>query len=156
MRPAHHARGGAADLTFTYEDFQLVCEMTLTSGSRQFATEGEPVTRNVYTAITNSDRPVYRLFIANKLDPNTAEAFYKARYWRDWKTTPTPTPVVALETKQIVSLIHRMRSQPLTVENIKELLNNILELQDSCEDGPSWYKSYSELYETWSASPGKA
>ncbi|SRR5713101_1222303 len=111
-------------------------------------------TRHVYTTITKSDRPVYGLFIANKLDPNTADAFYKARYWHDWKTTPTPTPVVALETKQIVSLIHRMRSQPLTVANIKELLNSILELQDNCEDGPSWYKSYSGLYETWSASPG--
>jgi len=155
MRPRHTARGGAADLTFTYEDFQLVCEMTLTSGSRQFAAEGEPVTRHVYTTITKSDRPVYGLFIANKLDPNTADAFYKARYWHDWKTTPTPTPVVALETKQIVSLIHRMRSQPLTVANIKELLSSILELQDNCEDGPSWYKSYSGLYETWSASPGE-
>ncbi len=47
INPIHHAKGGDADLTFTYADFKLVCEMTLLPGSRQFAAEGEPVTRHV-------------------------------------------------------------------------------------------------------------
>lgn len=150
MQPTHHARGGAADLKFTYDDFCLVCEMTLTSGSRQFAAEGEPVTRHVFSVIKDSDKPVYGLFVANKLDPNTAHAFYKARYWRDWKSAPVSTPVVALETKQVLTLIQRMKKQQLTITDLREMFNSILELQNTCEDGPAWYKAYSELYESWS------
>ncbi len=153
MHPTHHARGGAADLTFVYDDFCLVCEMTLMSGSRQFAGEGEPVTRHVFTAILrDSDKPVYGLFITNKLDPNTVNAFHNARYWRDWRTSPVVTPVVALETSQVIALIERMYSKPLKIVGFKELLIRILELQDKYEDGLSWYKAYSELYEAWSKS----
>ena len=39
IQPIHHAQGGATDLTFAYDNFKLVGEMTLTSGSRQFAVE---------------------------------------------------------------------------------------------------------------------
>jgi hypothetical protein len=109
IHPTHHARGGAADLTFTYEDFKLVCEMTLTSGSRQFAAEGEPVTRHVFTAIENSgDKAVYGLFITKKLDPNTADAFHYARYWRN-RRDYVPTPIVALEIEQIIALVKHMQ-----------------------------------------------
>lgn len=153
MHPTHHARGGAADLRFTYDDFELVCEMTLTSGSRQFSAEGEPVTRHVFLAASSSDKPVYGLFVANKLDPNTANAFHKARYWRDWKTSAIPTPVIALETKQVLALIQRMRSQPVSVAELRGMLDGVLALQDQYQDGPSWYKAYSALYETWSNSP---
>ncbi len=84
MNPIHHAQAGRADLEFGYADYRLVCEMTLTRGSRQFAAEGEPVTRHVYTAIRDGDdRPVYGLFVTGRLDPNTVDAFHNSRYWRD-------------------------------------------------------------------------
>ncbi|NJM40795.1 MAG: AlwI family type II restriction endonuclease [Anaerolineae bacterium] len=97
LRPVHHARSGSADLTFTYSDFALVCEMTLTTGSRQFAAEGEPVTRHVFKEIGQKpDKKVYGLFVAGKLDPNTVDAFHNARYWKSWQQFIL-TPVVAVE-----------------------------------------------------------
>lgn len=149
IHPVHHARGGAADLSFTYENFKLVCEMTLTSGSRQFAVEGEPVTRHVFTAIEKSgDMPVYGLFVTKKLDPNTADAFHQARYWRN-KRDYVSTPVVALEIDQVIALVHRMQEQPVTAADIRALLENFLKLQDAYEHGPAWYEAYSRLYEQW-------
>ncbi len=149
INPVHHAKGGAADLTFTYDNFKLVCEMTLTSGSRQFAAEGEPVTRHVFKTIETSDeKPVYGLFITKKLDPNTIDAFHKARYWKNYRRFVS-TPIVALEIKQVLKLIERIKMQNVTVASFRELLDLILQLQDTYTDGPEWYEEYCKLYEQW-------
>jgi len=154
INPIHHAKGGEADLTFTYNNFKLVCEMTLMSGSRQFAAEGEPVTRHVFKAIEASDgKPIYGLFIAKKLDPNTVDAFYKARYWKNYKRS-IPTPVVALEIEQVLQLIERIKKQRVTAADIRVLLDRILQLQQTHPHGPAWYEAYSALYEQWLTSPG--
>lgn len=149
INPIHHAKGGEADLTFTYDNFKLVCEMTLTSGSRQFIAEGEPVTRHVFKAIESSDgKPVYGLFITKKLDPNTIDAFYKARYWKNYRSFVS-TPIVALEIEQVLKLIERIKMQELTASNFRKLLDTILELQDTYTHGPAWYEGYCELYKQW-------
>jgi AlwI restriction endonuclease len=150
MNPIHHAKGGAADLTFTYNTFKLVCEMTLATGSRQFAMEGEPVTRHVFKAIENSKdgKPVYGLFVTKELDPNTAYAFHHARYWRNWRYS-VPTPIVALRIKDMIELVRHMKSHPVTSVDIRQLLDSILNLQDTHPNGPSWYEAYSKTYESW-------
>ena len=149
INPIHHARGGDADLTFTYKDFKLVCKMTLMSGSRQFAAEGEPVTRHVNKVIEEDDgKPVYGLFIAKKLDPNTVDAFYKARYWKNFEKN-MPTPIVALEIGQVLQLLSRMKSQKVSAEEIRTLLDSILRLQEEYPHGPAWYKAYSNFFEKW-------
>ncbi len=150
MNPIHHAKGGAADINFTYKDFRLVCEMTLATGSRQFAMEGEPVTRHVFKIIsdTKNEKPVYGLFIAKKLDPNTVDAFYKARYWRDW-TISVATPIVALEIEHVIALIHCMKSHHVTIADIRSLFDALLKLQATYENGPDWYKAYIKVYQDW-------
>jgi AlwI restriction endonuclease len=154
IHPVHHARGGAADLTFTYKDFKLVCETTLMSGSRQFAAEGEPVTRHVFKVIEESDgKPVYGLFIAKKLDPNTINAFYKASYWKSFENSTT-TPVIALELKQVLQLLEHIKLHRVTIDDIRLLLDRILQLQDTHPHGPAWYKAYSKTYEQWVSTLG--
>ncbi|HLL78900.1 MAG TPA: AlwI family type II restriction endonuclease [Ktedonobacteraceae bacterium] len=149
INPIHHAKGGDADLTFTYADFKLVCEMTLMGGSRQFSSEGEPVTRHVFKAIEESDsKPVYGLFVAKRLDPNTIDAFFKARYWKNFERF-TPTSVVALEIGQVLKLIERIKSRPVSIEDIRMLFDRILQLQNEYPHGPAWYKAYSAMYEQW-------
>lgn len=149
INPTHHAKGGEADLTFTSQDFKLVCEMTLTAGSRQFAAEGEPVTRHVFKAIEASEgKPVYGLFIAKKLDPNTVDAFFKACYWKNFQTAIS-TPVVSLEIGHIIRLIEHAKSKKLTAAHIRELLIKILQQQEAYPNGPAWYKGYSTLFEQW-------
>jgi len=149
INPVRHAQGGAADLTFTYDTFILVCEMTLASGSRQFAMEGEPVTRHVFKAMQRNDQKlVYGLFVANKLDPNTVDAFHKARYWKDFKRSIS-TPIIALETKHVLALLHCIRTREITATDIQKLLETLLAIQIWHDNGPSWYEAYTELFEQW-------
>lgn len=77
--PIGCAPGGGPDMIFEFGDFVLVVEVTLTDNSRQEAAEGEPVRRHVADiaqeqSATNG-KAVYGLFLANRIDSNTAETF---------------------------------------------------------------------------------
>lgn len=77
--PVGTAPGNGPDVIFEFDDFVIVVEVTLTDNSRQEAAEGEPVRRHVADLVSHygaqSGKPVYGLFIANRIDSNTAETF---------------------------------------------------------------------------------
>ena len=73
--PVSAAGGGKGDLYWEYENFTILTEVTMSTSSRQEAMEGEPVRRHVSDAVLKYDKPVYGMFIAVKIDTNTAETF---------------------------------------------------------------------------------
>jgi len=73
--PVGTAPGNGPDLIFEFEDFVVVVEVTLTESSRQEAVEGEPVRRHVAELVAQYEKPVYGMFLANRIDSNTAETF---------------------------------------------------------------------------------
>lgn len=75
LLPVGVASGGRGDLYCEYDEFVLLIEATLSTSSRQEAMEGEPVRRHVSEAIDQYEKPVYCLFVANKVDINTIETF---------------------------------------------------------------------------------
>ena len=79
--PQGHAPAGKPDIVFEFENYVIVVEVTLSSTSRQEAMEGEPVRRHVADITAQYNKPVFGLFIANIIDPNTAETFYKGTWY---------------------------------------------------------------------------
>lgn len=73
--PVSAAGGGKGDLYCEFEDFTILTEVTMSTSSRQEAMEGEPVRRHVSDAVLSYDKPVYGMFIAVRIDTNTAETF---------------------------------------------------------------------------------
>lgn len=73
--PVSAAGGGKGDLYCEFEKFTILTEVTMSSSSRQEAMEGEPVRRHVSDAVMEYSKPVYGLFIAVRIDTNTAETF---------------------------------------------------------------------------------
>lgn len=74
--PIGTAAGGGPDLIVEFADFVIAVEATLTENSRQEAAEGEPVRRHVADLVMrHSGKAVYGLFVANRVDSNTAETF---------------------------------------------------------------------------------
>lgn len=73
--PVSAAGGGKGDLYCEFEDFTILTEVTMSTSSRQEAMEGEPVRRHVSDAVLKYDKPVYGMFIAVRIDTNTAETF---------------------------------------------------------------------------------
>ncbi|MEL0245558.1 MAG: AlwI family type II restriction endonuclease, partial [Flavobacteriaceae bacterium] len=58
------------DLIIEYKDFILVVEVTLSAGQRQYESEGAPVFRHVGKCQNENDKPVFGLFICEKMDVN--------------------------------------------------------------------------------------
>ncbi len=56
-----------------FEDFTILTEVTMSTSSRQEAMEGQPVRRHVSDAVLKYDKPVYGMFVAVRIDTNTAE-----------------------------------------------------------------------------------
>ena len=79
--PVSTAPGNGPDLIAEFEDYVIVIEVTLSESSRQEAMEGEPVRRHVADLTQQYDKPVYGLFIANRIDSNTAETFRIATWY---------------------------------------------------------------------------
>ncbi len=78
LNPLSNAPSRRPDIICEFQDFVLVVEVTFTENSRQEAAEGEPVRRHVADVTQqhlSSGKPVYGLFIAPRIDPNTAETF---------------------------------------------------------------------------------
>ena len=73
--PIGTAPGGGPDMIFEFDNYTVVVEVTMSTNSRQEAMEGEPVRRHVADLVMENDKPVYGVFIANKIDSNTAETF---------------------------------------------------------------------------------
>ena len=73
--PVGTAPGGGADMLFKFDGYVFVIEVTMSTGSRQEAMEGEPVRRHVADYAMQFDCPVYGIFVANRIDSNTAETF---------------------------------------------------------------------------------
>lgn len=80
--PVGCAAGGGPDMVFEFADAIVVVEVTLTANARQEAAEGEPVRRHVAVYAEASAKPVYGLFLAVRIDSNTAHTFRSGDWYR--------------------------------------------------------------------------
>ena len=80
--PVSAAGGGKGDLYCEFDDFTILTEVTMSTSSRQEAMEGEPVRRHVSDAVLKYEKPVYGMFIAVRIDTNTAETFRHGIRWQ--------------------------------------------------------------------------
>lgn len=114
--PVNAAGGGKGDLYCEFENFTILTEVTMSTSSRQEAMEGEPVRRHVSDAVLKYDKPVYGLFIANKIDTNTAETFrHGVWYAKD-------------DVKQRLDIV------PLTLEQFKDYFVSMFEAKKAAPE----------------------
>ena len=155
--PVGTAPGGGPDLIFEFRDFVIVVEVTLTEYSRQEAAEGEPVRRHVADLVLRyheqSGKPVYGLFIANRIDSNTAETF-RIGIWftrTDDKMRLDIIPFTLVQFKEIFEAL--FTSGRTDVSLIRELLDHCGELRPQHE-APAWKREIeryiSHKIATWS------
>lgn len=78
LGPVSTAGGGRAEMEFEFPDFVLVVEVTLSTGQQQRVMEYESVPRHVGEAEgkRKDQKPVYGLFVANRLHPNAMGSFW--------------------------------------------------------------------------------
>lgn len=141
--PVSAAGGGKGDLYCEYEDFTILTEVTMSTSSRQEAMEGEPVRRHVSDAVLKYDKPVYGMFIAIKVDTNTAETFRHGIWYAkdDLKQRLDIVPfTLAQFQKYFLTMFEEKQASP---EKIRDLILKC-ESQRDFLDAPAW-KRYIDL-----------
>ena len=144
--PVSAAGGGKGDLYCEFEDFTILTEVTMSTSSRQEAMEGEPVRRHVSDAVLKYDKPVYGMFIAVRIDTNTAETFRHGIWYAkdDVKQRLDIVPLTLAQfQKYFVAMFEADKATPQTLCDL--LLE--CESQRDVLEAPSWKQYIGELVE---------
>lgn len=135
--PVGCAPGGGPDLIFEFADFVIVVEVTLTESSRQESAEGEPVRRHVADLVTQYEKPVYGLFIANRIDSNTAETF-RIGVWYTKDDDKMKLDIVPVSLVQFKTFFEALfKSGIIDANSIRVFLDKCGELR-SAHEAPAW------------------
>ena len=135
--PVSAAGGGKGDLYCEFEEFTILTEVTMSTSSRQEAMEGEPVRRHVSDAVLKYDKPVYGMFIAVRIDTNTAETFRHGVWYAkgDVKQRLNILPLTLAQFKDyFVAMIKADKASP---EKLRDLILQRESRRDLLE-APTW------------------
>lgn len=135
--PVSTAPGNGPDLVAEFEDCVVVIEVTLSESSRQEAMEGEPVRRHVADLMQQYDKPVYGLFIANRIDSNTAETF-RMGVWYTKEDTRLDLCIVPFSLRQFSAFFKTIFSERAV--SPKSLTMLMIECSQNRQmlDAPTW------------------
>ena len=145
LLPVGHASAGGPDMSFVFEDAVVVVEVTLTSSSRQEAAEGEPVRRHVarYAEDNTTDKAVYGLFIAPRVDTNTAHTF-RSGDWYKPDDRKINVHIVPMELEDFRELFQAILLNPQQAPfRLRQLLMECR--MEANQDAPQWKSTISEL-----------
>lgn len=142
--PIGTAPGNGPDIILEFDDFVLVVEVTLTESSRQEAAEGEPVRRHVADQVniygTLANKPVYGLFVANRVDSNTAETF-RIGVWYTGDDQRLRLDIIPVTLSQFHSFfVALFKSGSIEPSIVRELLDRCRRTRQ-VQDAPKWKAS---------------
>lgn len=141
--PISCAPGGGPDLIFEFDDFVVVVEVTLTESSRQEAAEGEPVRRHVANIAQDhsaraTGKTVYGLFLANRIDSNTAETF-RIGVWYLPDDSRTQLDIVPVRLEAFREFFDTVFANGLAgPATLRQSLDDSIMLRDADGGAPAW------------------
>lgn len=142
--PVSTAPGNGPDLIAEFEDCIVVIEVTLSESSRQEAMEGEPVRRHVADLMQQYRKPVYGLFIANRIDSNTAETF-RIGIWYTRDDVRLDLHIVPLTLTQFNTVFKKIfMSANVTPQLVIDLMRECERCKNGCE-APQWKTFISQI-----------
>lgn len=135
--PVSAAGGGKGDLYCEFDKFTILTEVTMSTSSRQEAMEGEPVRRHVSDAVLAYSKPVYGMFIAVKIDTNTAETF-RHGVWYAKGDARQRLNIIPISLAQFQVLFEGMfKTNQANPECLVELIKYCSSMRDLM-DAPAW------------------
>lgn len=149
--PVHHAKSGVADMIFNYDNFIVGCEVTLNTGENQWSAEGEPVPRHIANISEKAEQRVYGLFVAPSIHPQTAHQFLGQQYFMNGEFKQLD--IIPLSTNQLERLLQVFEIRRFDVNELKIILQKIVELKGVSNNGLEWLTNIGNLFDNWMANP---
>lgn len=149
-QPLSTAIGNTPDIVCDYDDFGLTVEVTMQSGQRQYETEGEPVARHLAKHKKSTNKEVFCLFIAPRINEACIAHFFTLSKtnisYYGGKSIIVPLP---LET--FIGMVKRSYAAPFTPtpRHIKELFEFAKSEANKDIDEQQWYSNIQQKAMNW-------
>nr|WP_302427643.1 AlwI family type II restriction endonuclease [Limosilactobacillus mucosae] len=139
--PVNTAPGNTADIIGDYGDFNMICEVTLSNGKKQYEMENEPVVRHLgELRMKENGKETFGLFIAKTIQPSViTEFYYKHRiptrlYGGTVEFIPLTIDEFCLFFKNVTKDGHKLKEK-----DIHQLHKKTIEFAESAEDEQEWH-----------------
>jgi hypothetical protein len=137
------------DIVCEYCDFDLLVEVTLQAGQRQYESEGEPVSRHLGNHRRESGKEAYCLFIAPRISQGTlAHFFYLHRvnisYYQGTST------IIPLNLEDFQELLRKANDSDLrpNSEGLRSFLRQMSQRALECENEQIWFEEISTMVQS--------
>jgi len=147
--PRSNAPGNFPDIEVEYDSFKLIIEVTLQSGSKQYESENEPVARHYGKVNKTTEKPLYCLFIAPKINESAIAHFFiqnqvSVSYYGG------KTKIIPLSLDQFITLLHRARDYRFNdSKQLEKLLETAILVIQEVEDESMWSRRIDDLVSHW-------
>ncbi len=149
--PTSTAPGGMADIECFYEDFNMICEVTMLNGRDQWFNEGQPVMRHLRD-FENSNRNAYCIFIAPTIHTDSAETFHVANTVGYKGNKQKIAPITIKQFIGLLKILKRTRemNKQFTHNNLEILVRDIAESANNT-NSDVWVNNTQNIIDSWSS-----
>lgn len=148
--PLYTAPGNSPDITCKYRNFDIIVEVTISTGQKQYEMEGEPVSRHLGKYKATSKKDVYCIFVAPVLNEATLAHFFSLHKINVsyYGGTSRIIPMQLSDFKKMIEVANNSKKKP-SANSIKKFLNYISNLALKAPDEKIWYQKISDYISTW-------
>lgn len=149
-KPLSTASGNQADIVCEYQDFDILVEVTLSTGKRQYETEGEPVARHLGDRQKQNSKDAYCIFIASYLNDATLSHFYMLHKYdvAYYGGRARIIPLSLQDFQTFLEQAYHYEPKP-TAASIKAFVQKASELAIASSNEVEWYESVQLLTSSW-------
>lgn len=149
-KPLSTAAGNMADIVCDYGDYYVCVEVTMSTGQRQYETEGEPVTRHLGKLKTSTGKPCYCLFVAPTINEACISHFYTLHHLNlamyGGKSTIIPLPLNVFQ--KMVEDSYKVDYTP-NMKQVRAFFEASNDLAKNADSEKTWYKQITEKALHW-------
>lgn len=151
--PTFTAPAGVSDLECFYEQFNLICEVTMLTDRSQWVNEGQPVMRHLREfEEANNEKISYCLFLAPKIHIDTANTFWNAVKYeyrgRSQKIIPLRIDLF-VKLLQILQKYKDKNQTRLSHTEVMSLYDDIINLVQNVESSDVWIEEIPKVINKW-------
>lgn len=148
--PTSTAPGGMADIECFYDNFNMICEVTMLNGRDQWFNEGQPVMRHLRD-FENSHDNAYCIFIAPKIHTDSAETFHVANTVGYKGSKQKIAPLTIKQFVELLKTLKQMReaNKRFTHNSLKILINDIADSANNISNSDDWVANTQNIVNSW-------
>lgn len=148
--PLYAAPGNSADITCKYKNFDMLVEVTLSTGQKQYEMEGEPVSRHLGKHRATNSKETYCIFIAPVLNEATLAHFFSLHKINVsyYGGTSKIIPMQLADFKKMIEIAKNSSKKP-SATSIKKFLDHVSELAPKALNEKIWYQNITEYISDW-------